>query len=73
MADATTGAAGRYRAYLLRLWPEVSRAAGDETAVSVTVTWRATLEDVQTREVHGFASLDALCRFLRATAHPDEG
>lgn len=44
---------GHYRAYLLRLWP-----SGTE--------WRASLEDVHTREVVGFDNLVDLCAFLEA-------
>lgn len=44
-----------YRSYLLRLWP----AKMDEA------TWRASLECVQTKETHGFETLDAMCEYLR--------
>ena len=49
----------RYISYLLRLWQTTS---GDK------VVWRASLENSQTGERHGFASLDALLCFLRQTA-----
>jgi hypothetical protein len=49
----------RYRSYLLRLWQTKS---GDE------LIWRASLEDSQTGERRGFASLDALFTFLRQQA-----
>ena len=48
----------RYISYLLRLWQTTS---GDQ------VVWRASLENSQTGERRGFASLDALLRFLRQT------
>lgn len=44
-----------YFSYLLRLWREGN---GGE------VVWRAYLEDAQTREQHGFASLEELVAFL---------
>ena len=49
----------RYVSYLLRLWQTTS---GDQ------VVWRASLENSQTGERHGFASLDVLLDFLRQTA-----
>ena len=50
-----------YRAYLLRLWPVRSAGDADEgTGI------RAVLQDVQTRERHGFAGLEELFEFLRA-------
>ena len=48
----------RYLAYLLRLW----QAGNAQHPV-----WRASLESAQTRELQGFASLDALIDFLRDT------
>ena len=45
-----------YHSYLLRLW---SVPGEDEE------TWRASLENPQTGERHGFASLDAMVAFLR--------
>jgi hypothetical protein len=45
----------RYLAYLLRLW----QAGSDEE-----LTWRASLESPRTGERLGFASLDALVKFL---------
>ena len=47
-----------YHSYLLRMW----RVQGDE------VHWRATLEDVQTGELHGFPDLAALLVYLEALA-----
>jgi hypothetical protein len=46
----------RYLAYMLRLW-QVDGEGGP--------TWRASLESPHTGERHGFASLEALCAFLR--------
>ena len=48
----------RYVSYLLRLWQTTS---GDQ------VVWRASLENSQTGERQGFASLDALLNYLRQT------
>jgi len=45
-----------YLSYLLRLWQ--TRSQGE-------VAWRAALEDVQTGERRGFASLDDLVTYLR--------
>lgn len=45
-----------YHSYLLRLWP-----AHDQEQI----TWRASLENPQTGERLGFASLDRLFTFLR--------
>jgi hypothetical protein len=45
-----------YRAYLLRLWR--SRRWGQ-------MTWDASLESAETREIDRFASLDDLFDFLR--------
>jgi hypothetical protein len=51
-----------YLSYLLRLWVVQNQE------VSV---WRCSVEDVQTGERHGFASLESLCEFLReATGRP---
>jgi hypothetical protein len=44
-----------YRSYVLRLW----RSSTEETA-----DWRASLEEVQTGERLGFASLEALIEHL---------
>ena len=44
-----------YRAYLLRLW----RVEGDGNQ------WRAHLENVETGELKGFASLDKLIEYLQ--------
>ena len=46
----------RYRAYLLRVW----QVLGDDEVPA----WRASLEDVQTGERHGFGSLEQLLAFL---------
>ena len=43
-----------YRAYLLRLWCVEDNGK----------RWRARLENVETKEVQGFASLDGLIEFL---------
>ncbi|NLG28352.1 MAG: hypothetical protein GX557_10600 [Chloroflexi bacterium] len=48
-----------YRAYLLRLW-RVEEAG--------CPNWRASIEEVRTRERHGFANLDALLAWLREEA-----
>jgi len=45
-----------YLSYLLRLW---------RTTIAGEATWRASLEDPQTGERRGFASLDAMMTFLR--------
>jgi hypothetical protein len=47
---------GCYASYLLRLW---------QTTSSNKVIWRASLENSQTGERQGFASLDALFDYLR--------
>ena len=46
----------RYASYLLRLW---------QTTSGNKVVWRASLENSQTGERQGFASLEALFNFLR--------
>jgi hypothetical protein len=51
-----------YHSYLLRMW-RVQAAEG--------VAWRATLEDVQSGELHGFADLAALLGYLQALGSPD--
>lgn len=48
-----------YHSYLLRFWEE----RGDAPAPS---TWRFSLEDPQTSERHGFASLDALVEWIQS-------
>ena len=48
-----------YMAYMLRLW-----TAGE----GETVTWRASLEDPRTGDVHAFASVHALVAFLEQHA-----
>ena len=45
-----------YLSYMLRLW---------RTSTTGEATWRASLENPQTGERHGFASLDAMVAFLR--------
>ena len=44
-----------YQSYLLRVWH----------AQEVRDTWRVSLEDAETRELRGFASLEAVFEFLR--------
>ena len=58
----------RYRSYLLTLWEERGR---DPDA---PVIWRFSLEDPQTDQRRGFASLEEMVVFLRAelTADQDE-
>ena len=51
MSSTTT-----YYSYLLRLW-QVKKDDGQE--------WRASLENVETGEKHGFASLEELFVFLK--------
>jgi hypothetical protein len=53
-----------YRSYLLRLWQ--TKGGGE-------MVWRASLEDSQTGERRGFASLDALFAFLRQQAETAQG
>ncbi len=53
-----------YQSYLLRLWC----VPGERGA-----TWRASLENPQTGERHGFASLDAMVAFLRRQIDPAPG
>ena len=50
-----------YRAYLLRLWRVEDEGRG----------WRARLENVETGETQGFASLEMLIEFLQGL--DDEG
>ena len=50
-----------YRSYLLRLW--LSKTDGED--------WRASLECVQTKEIHGFQTVDELCEFLRQQIEKD--
>lgn len=50
-----TETASAYYSYLLRLW----REDGNNKNI-----WRASLESVQTREQHNFATLDELIAFL---------
>jgi len=51
-----------YHSYLLRMW-WVKAAEGG--------AWRATLEDVQSGELHGFADLSALLEYLQALGSPN--
>ena len=54
-----------YHSYLLRLWPANHQGQ---------VTWRASLENPQTGERLGFASLERLFAFLQdQTAEMDTG
>ena len=48
-----------YHSYLLRLW-QVQEEGG--------AGWRASLEDVQSGELHGFEDLAALQRYLEELA-----
>ncbi len=60
----------RYRAFLLRLWEE--RDQHPEAAA----IWRLSLEDPQTGERLGFASLQALSEYLASMLQdlpPDQG
>jgi hypothetical protein len=52
----------RYISYLLRLWKTTS---GDK------VFWRTSLENSQTGERQGFASLDALLNYLQQQTEPE--
>jgi hypothetical protein len=45
-----------YRAYMLRLW---------RVQEGPRYTWRASLEEVLTHNVQGFANLEALIRYLQ--------
>jgi hypothetical protein len=55
-----------YLSFLVRLW-----RTGDEEKGA----WRASLEDARTRDCRGFASLDQLFDYLRASIgeQPDPG
>ncbi|MCA9974175.1 MAG: hypothetical protein KC413_00440 [Anaerolineales bacterium] len=50
-----------YLSYLLRLW-----LVQNQTHCA----WRCSLENVQTGERHGFASLEAVCAFLGEQIDP---
>jgi hypothetical protein len=50
---------GNYQAYMLRLWQD---------QVEDGMVWRASLESPYSGERLGFASLEALCDFLRQRA-----
>jgi hypothetical protein len=58
---------GEYMAYMLRIWPLRNKSR---------LLWRATLENAQTGERVGFASLDELFDYLRQqtgqASRPDE-
>jgi hypothetical protein len=55
-----------YLSYLLRLW----RVNGDEDQdKTYQPVWRASLEDPQTGEQRGFASLDSVFDFLSEQIH----
>jgi hypothetical protein len=54
----------KYHSYLLRLW-EVPGGQG--------AGWRASMEDVQTGELHGFQDLDALIKHLQGQAFEKQG
>lgn len=51
-----------YSAYLLRLWRDSEQSP-----------WRASLEDAQSGERHGFADLEQLFSFLRRQAERAPG
>jgi hypothetical protein len=53
--NAGTPDAPQYLAYLLRLWRVTTQNGA---------RWRASLENVQTRQVQGFGTLQALFDFL---------
>ena len=53
----------RYLAYMLRLW----QVKGDQD-----LTWCASLESPHTSERRGFASLEALCKFLEEQTRSEE-
>jgi hypothetical protein len=53
-----------YQAYLLRLW----RVKEDDE-----LAWRASLEQVDSGEKHGFASLEELLLYLERCIKPADG
>ena len=55
-----------YHSYLLRMWRVKDEIGG---------SWRASLEEVHSGELHGFADLAALLRYLEALgcANQQEG
>ncbi len=55
-----------YRTYLIRCWEERSR---DLTAPTV---WRFSLEDPQTGQRRGFASLEKMMGFIRGELAGDQ-
>lgn len=55
-----------YRAYLLRMWEERGQATTDGLG------WRFSLEDTQTGARYGFANLEQLNHFLKASTMHDE-
>ena len=52
--------------HLLTMWRERPARPGQPAV------WRFSLEDIQTRQRHGFADLDALVAFLRARMERDD-
>jgi hypothetical protein len=46
-----------YHSYLLRMW---------RVQAEMGITWRASLEEVESGELHGFADLAALLGYLEA-------
>jgi hypothetical protein len=55
-----------YHSYLLRMW---------RVQAEMGITWRATLEEVESGELHSFTDLAALLRYLEALgcSHQLEG
>jgi hypothetical protein len=45
-----------YHSFLLRMW---------QTNYDGRLTWRASLEDVKTTEIHHFASMELLVKYLQ--------
>jgi len=48
-----------YLAYVLRVWRERAESPGHPAV------WRFSLEDINTRQRHGFGNLEALMAFLQ--------
>jgi hypothetical protein len=70
-----TGSKATHVSYLLRLWRDDE---GEKGSRSGAKAWRASLQNPHTGRRLGFASLDALCEYLRAetgadSASPDRG
>ena len=61
--DSITPNKGNYHAYLLRFWSEPGR--------ETRPVWRFVLLDTQTRRLHAFQSLEALCVFLAGLTGAD--